>query len=184
MKKVIPEKEVEKVVAGIDFGTTNSGAVVFYNGKILRYGESINEPLPSVIAISKKNGDVKCGKDALNVLEKDSKEYEVFSDIKTIILGSHEDITIGDQNWKPVDFAAFIFKTLKQSVYDYTEGTIEIVKAVVAIPVGFNREKRKILREAARKEGIEIINFITEPTAAFVSNYKNITGTSNAAVFD
>ena len=57
-------------------------------------------------------------------------------------------------------------------------------EAVVAVPVGFSALKRANLRKAAFKAGVNIKMFISEPTAAFCSNYAKLKNCKNVAVFD
>ena len=54
----------------------------------------------------------------------------------------------------------------------------------MAVPVGFSAAKKKELREAAVIAGFEIKMFISEPTAAFCSNYNELKHCKNVAVFD
>ena len=63
-----------------------------------------------------------------------------------------------------------------------TSNTLD--EAVVAVPNGFTAEKKKHLRNAALKAGIKVKMFISEPTAAFCSNYNELKSCNNVAVFD
>ena len=171
---------------GIDFGTTNSAACSFtgYNQETIVpicYGDDEQRPFPSVIAINKRNGEIITGREAKIRRNELIGEYEYFSSIKSVIDGT-QTWTIAGKVWTPEDVAAEIFKALKNRVERGTTSTID--EAVVAVPNGFTAEKKKHLRNAALKAGIKVKMFISEPTAAFCSNYNELKSCSNVAVFD
>jgi molecular chaperone DnaK len=56
--------------------------------------------------------------------------------------------------------------------------------AVVAIPIGFSPIKRRELRRAASDAGINILNFVSEPTAAVFKHYSEVSKWQKIAVFD
>ena len=104
-----------------------------------------------------------------------------FHSIKTI-LDSEEIYKIAGKNWTPTDIASEIFKCLKANVKKSNE--LEMTDALVSIPIGFNSIKRERLRQAAAKAGIEIISFVSEPTAAFFANYEQLKSSAQVAIFD
>lgn len=59
-----------------------------------------------------------------------------------------------------------------------------VEEAVVAIPVGLECSKEKDTRDAAASAGIRILLFVSEPTAAFFANYRDIRNENTVAVFD
>lgn len=171
---------------GIDFGTTCSAMVNNRlddkkNVEILQYHDGDGHPIPSVVAIDKKTGKVYTGRVAWNMKNELNDSCEVFSSIKTII-DQERSIYIAGKYWTPIDIACEIFKALKDEVKKTSKG--ELKEATVAIPVGFSPKKRRSLREAAEKAGINIVSFISEPTAAFFANYNELKTASNVAVFD
>lgn len=169
---------------GIDFGTT-SCAVVEYRvtdddlDKFLFGTEG--RPEPSVVAIDRKTGDIYTGLDAWKRRAELSQTCEYISSIKSI-LDSEQRWEIAGKIWTAVEIAAELFKMLKRRV-SQNPGS-DLKDATVAIPIGFSPEKRKKLREAAKIAGITITSFVSEPTAAFFANYKNLRATSNVCVFD
>ena len=174
---------------GIDFGTTNSAVVAIaeINGEMVGDPQNIGDkgtqrPLPSYVAINKKNGKVRTGLDAKKSIS-DSDEYQVFSSIKTVI-DEDEGKIIGGKSWSPVDIAAELFKALKESVKERTKGNMKLEKAVVAVPVGFSPKKKNNVRKAALKAGIEVSMFISEPTSAYCSKLNQMKQDKNVAVFD
>lgn len=170
---------------GIDFGTTSSATVGYmvmdHTPEEFLYGDEEGRPIPSVVAIDKKTGEVFTGRDAWDKKMELSESCEYISSVKTI-LDKDTVITIAGREWSPVDIAAELFKALKANVKERTD--IEMTAATVAIPIGFSPEKREKLRMAAENAGITIKSFISEPTAAFFANYDELRSSSIVAVFD
>lgn len=163
-----------KYYFGIDFGTTNSATVGYVvmdqKPEAVKYGDEEGRPIPSVVAIDKTTGAVFTGRDAWDKKMELSESCEYISSVKTI-LDSEQIKTIAGREWTAVDVASEVFKYLKANVHNRTG--IDMEEATVAIPVGFNASKRAKLREAAKKAGIHISSFISEPTAAFLQTIMN-----------
>ena len=169
---------------GIDFGTTNSAAVSWTGDEKdnlveIDYGDDEGRPFPSVVAINKQTGEVITGREARARKNELLDDYEYFSSIKSII-GEGKSFTIAGKDWTPVDIAAEIFKGIKDKIGKHRECD----DAVVAVPVGFTSEKKRNLRAAAKLAGIEIKTFISEPTAAYISNYPQLQIYNHVCVFD
>lgn len=171
---------------GIDFGTTNSAAFSFTgNDKTslapFKYGDDEGRPFPSIVAINKTTGEVICGraaKEQKNVL---LKTHVCFSSIKSII-DSEQTWLIAGKEWTAVDIASEILKGLKKRVEQNNNNIMDEV--VMAVPIGYSAKKKMHLRNAAKRAGINIKMFISEPTAAFCSNYSELRAYKNVAVFD
>lgn len=174
-----------KYYFGIDFGTTNSATVGYVvmdqKPEAVKYGDEEGRPIPSVVAIDKTTGAVFNGRDAWDKKMELSESCEYISSVKTI-LDSEQIKTIAGREWTAVDVASEVFKYLKTNVHNRTG--IDMEEATVAIPVGFSASKRAKLREAAKKAGIHIRSFISEPTAAFFANYDELKSSSVVAIFD
>lgn len=174
-----------KYYFGIDFGTTNSATVGYVvmdqKPEAVKYGDEEGRPIPSVVAIDKTTGAVFTGRDAWDKKMELSESCEYISSVKTI-LDSEQIKTIAGREWTAVDVASEVFKYLKANVHNRTG--IDMEEATVAIPVGFSASKRAKLREAAKKAGIHISSFISEPTAAFFANYNELKSSSVVAIFD
>jgi len=171
---------------GIDFGTTNTAAVSLTgadsdNIKPIFYGDDEGRPMPSVVAINKKNGEITVGRSAKDNRNTFIQTHEYISSIKTVI-DSERTWEIANKIYTPESVATEIFKSLKKRIE--RDGNNQINDAVVAVPVGFSSEKKKYLRKAAKDANIEIKMFISEPTAAFCSNYEQLKGCTTVAVFD
>lgn len=171
---------------GIDFGTTNSAACSFTGTNQetivpIFYGDDEQRPFPSVIAVNKKTGEIITGRDAKSRRNQLLGEYEYFSSIKSII-DSPNTWEIAGKTWTPEDVAAEILRAIKTRVEKGT--SVALSEAVIAVPNGFSAAKKTHLRNAAKKAGIDVKMFISEPTAAFCSNYNELKSCKNVAVFD
>ena len=179
---IMIEKKIKWV--GIDFGTTNSAAVSFLNegSEIGRYehGDDQGTPFPSIVGINKETGEVITGRDAKNRRIELSENYEFFSSIKSII-DKDEYYNVAGKKWTPVALATEILKGLKTEI---KRKNVEADSVVMAVPVGFSPKKKMKLREAAQNAGIKVETFISEPTAALVSNYAKMRMFKNVVVFD
>lgn len=174
-----------KYCFGIDFGTTNSATVGYAfmgnaSEKIL-YGDDEQRPIPSVVAINKIDGTVFTGREAWERRQELSQDCEFIPSIKSLLDKEWSKIIAG-KTWTPDLVAAEVFKCLQRNVFDRTGVTMD--QAVVAIPVGLSANKRRVLRKAAAFAGINIASFISEPTAAFFANYKDIKNDNVVAIFD
>lgn len=170
---------------GIDFGTTNSATVGFSvlgsESRRSLYGDDEGRPIPSVVAINRNTGDVLTGREAWNKKVELSENCEYVSSIKSILATGWKK-KIAGRVWTSIDIASEVFKALKKRVMEETHSDLK--EAVIAIPVGFSSTKREEVRKAAEKAGVAVAGFISEPTAAFYSNYSELQTCSNLAVFD
>lgn len=171
---------------GIDFGTTNSAAFSFtgVDGKNIipiHYGDDEGRPFPSVVAIDKNTSEVVCGREAKDQRNALQETHMYFSSIKSII-DSDQIWTIAGKEWSAEDIASEILKALKVRVERDSNNVMDEV--VMAVPVEYSSKKKAHLRNAARKAGINVKMFISEPTAAFCSNYSELCACKNVAVFD
>lgn len=165
---------------GIDFGTTNSAAVALIGNSSINVGQG-SRPFPSVVAISRLTGRVVArGLEAWEQRESLSESCEVVTSPKSY-LGSSHVWKIGGQDWYPVDVAAEVFKGLVEKI-EPVAGKIR--EATVSIPVGFAPSKRRELRQAAKKAGIRITSFVSEPTAAVLNNYDKVKMWTRIAILD
>ena len=171
---------------GIDFGTTNSAAFSFtgVDEKTIipiHYGDDEGRPFPSVVAINKQTGEVICGREAKEQRNALQETHMYFSSIKSII-DSEQTWMIAGKEWTPEDIASEILKALKTRVERDSDNVMDEV--VMAVPIGYSSRKKTHLRNAAKKAGISVKMFISEPTAAFCSNYSELCACRNVAVFD
>ena len=170
---------------GIDFGTTNSATVGFSvmdnRPTMIQYGDDEGRPIPSVVAINRKTGEVYTGRDAWNKKMELSESCEYISSVKSV-LDSDWKKKIAGKTWTPTDVASEVFRALRKNVQERTKS--DLTDAVVAIPIGFAAVKRDHLRKAAKIAGINIQSFVSEPSAAFFANYSELKSASTVAIFD
>ncbi|WP_428939245.1 Hsp70 family protein [Fontivita pretiosa] len=169
---------------GIDFGTTNSAVV--YNRNTCLYTNEGN-PFPSIVALHKVTGDCICGPEAKRrKQELQDDGYLVVTSVKTQLDDPAPLGTIQGRLCSAQDIATELFKALKEHVRSQSArtGGAELVRAAVSIPVGFPPERRRVLRTCAERAGIEITDFVSEPTAAFIYCRRQMPECSRVAVFD
>lgn len=170
---------------GIDFGTTNSAVVAVREefGDRLRFipiRDGGADPIPSVISYD-ADGRMTAGtrvKDELIPLREDGL-HTVIESVKTVIDG---DRLIGGRS--PVAIAADLLKHLSDCARKDAVISMPITSAVFAIPVAWRGEKRRALREAARRAGIRVLGFVSEPTAALLAMHQDFRRHEYVAVFD
>lgn len=168
---------------GIDFGTTNSTAVKLTGAEIQKYGDEAGQPLPSVVALDCATGEASCGRELWQRREEYRRtgNYHVVESIKAY-LGTDERWPTEARIWTPEDVASVILKQLSDRAEKL--GVEPISRAVIAIPVDYPAEARRVLRRAASKAGIEVITFVTESTAALVRHFTSLQHCRYVAVFD
>ena len=168
---------------GIDFGTTNSATVRIEFEHIDKYADDQGLPYPSIIAIDRMTGQVKShGRAAWRQREQLRKSCEIITSVKSH-LGTDKTWIIGDKSWSPRQVTTEILKGLKEGVAGRGDG-IDMDSAVMAIPIGFSPTKRRELRKAASDAGINILNFVSEPTSAVFKHYSEVSKWQKVAVFD
>ncbi|MBI4872155.1 MAG: Hsp70 family protein [Candidatus Riflebacteria bacterium] len=99
-------------------------------------------------------------------------------------LGTTKTWQAGGRHWTPVDVCAELLTQIVHLVERSPAGKGALREAVFAIPVGFTSAKRRDLRKAAQQAGIEVVQFVAEPTAAVLELSAGIKGLRKAAVFD
>ena len=169
---------------GIDFGTTNSAAISFIDeGQTIgryEHGDDLGTPFPSIVGINKDTGEVITGREAKNRRMELSEKYVFFTSLKSII-DKDKYYDVAGKRWTPVALATEVLKGLKAEIQ---RKNVQVNSVVMAVPVGFSPKKKMKLREAAQNAGIAIESFVSEPTAALVSNYAKMRMLKNVAVFD
>lgn len=170
---------------GIDFGTTNSALF----GYIARYGsnpspvnfDEAGRPVPSVVAFDKSSGLAYVGREAKRRHLENPDNYAFIHSIKTVLEDDSWRLEVGGRFLYPVDVATEIFKKLKELAKNQT---YSVTNVVVAVPNGATGKKRARIYEAAKRAGLEVRQFVTEPLAAFFANYNKLQNERYVAVFD
>ncbi|OGS04951.1 MAG: hypothetical protein A3G41_04645 [Elusimicrobia bacterium RIFCSPLOWO2_12_FULL_59_9] len=150
---------------GIDFGTTNSCAAAYVPGVAEPVFVPPVNPLPSIVLYSGE--EIVVGNIARKrwVEGSGSSGQTGVPSVKRLMWGKYLDVHLhsGD-NVSVTDVAARILSEI-HTQYRKALGA-DIGEAVIAVPIGFRAEQRKLLREAATKAGIGVKTFIHEPFAA------------------
>ncbi len=147
-------------IIGIDLGTTNSEVAFIMDGKARILTENDNGIVPSCVGLT-ESGTVIVGTPARNQATL-YPEKTVLS-IKRL-MGSHEQVRLGDTHYTPSEISAFILKELKERAWRVTGQTI--TKAVITTPAYFTDAQRQATREAGEIAGLSVVRILNEPTAA------------------
>ena len=170
---------------GIDFGTTNSGAVGFDRGQMANFGYDTRQPFPSVVAIHRLNGEVRAvGRDARERQEELAETCEIIKSVKTHLGDPAKIWNFGRVPWTPERVTAELLRALWAKVRAARTTGERPAEAVFSIPVGFAPRKRQALRRAAEMAGIRVKSFVSEPTAAVCKNFSKVRRFPTVVVFD
>ena len=153
---------------GIDFGTTNSVVATCDSStrRVLPLPDSNGRPHPSIIWF-RADGTVTVGRKAKNNLNSFADEVgnAFISSIKRQ-LGKGKSYRIFGQPKSTVQIAKEIFNHLR--THAKNQHHLNLDSATVTIPIYFDGNSRRELREAADQAGIYIKTFVHEPFAAVV----------------
>jgi len=167
---------------GIDFGTTNTSACDALTGRT--FGDGLGAPLPSIIAIDKVSDSVLTGRDAWErrFELKDRGDYEVIRSVKPCLDTFTSKQGHRGRIWEVVDVVALVLETLKKNIA--TASGSDVTTATFGVPADLTPSARRTLRAAALQAGIAVSTFVKESTAAIISEWANVKGSRNVAVFD
>jgi len=173
---------------GIDFGTTTTAFAVFDpdSDRCDHVGDEHGNPFHSVIVLDRIMDSVAYR--GLEAWERrtqfDVEEtHVVISSVKQNL--SHEGWPTANKFWTPVMVASEVLKNGMSEInnrYPETEGLP--IKAVMAVPVDFEYEERRKIEDASKEAGIDVIQFVSEPTAAVIGLDKKPSSLENTLVFD
>jgi len=164
-------------IIGIDLGTTNSVATVFYNDELRHISFDNDFLLPSVVNIS--NNGVVVGVKAKNMAVIASEDTAISIKRK---MGGDEKIVLNNTTYTPVEISSFIIKRIKEEASKQIGK--EFKRAVVTVPAYFNERQREDTAQAVRLAGLELIRILNEPTAAAISYGANKDEDMVYAVYD
>ncbi len=171
-------------VVGIDFGTTNTSIVSLMRDelgeKCVVLGEDGEFPFASLLAISEDNR-VFFGNKVRKNHDSFSENYRLVSSFKSL-LGTGEAVEINGKPCPPKQIAAEYFKCLKRVVAK--KYNIDITEAAFSFPVDFSAEARRDLIEAAIRADIRVNGFVSESTAAYLSESGKLKGKERVMVVD
>ncbi len=162
-----------KIIYGIDLGTTNSAIARFENGKAVVKKSSLQgDTTPSCVAFT-KSGKTLVGVKAHSQLEKDYQlafvrdgyESNSFIEFKRQ-MGTDVKMTCKNlgRDVDPEELSAEVLKELRKYVLDD-----DVRTAVITVPALFGNNEQDATKRAARKAGFEHVELIQEPVAASIA---------------
>lgn len=186
------KKKKDKVIIGIDLGTTHSCVSIWRNGRseIIMNGKG-RRTIPSVVSFTETGEYV--GMDALNQKAFINPE-NTYYDVKRLIgRKMSDDVVQGDlqfltynlesddkdniylscklknrkKKYTPEEISARILCHLKNLSEEYLKR--EITDAVITVPAYFNDSQRQATKDASQIAGLNCVRIINEPTAAALS---------------
>jgi actin-like ATPase involved in cell morphogenesis len=156
---------------GIDFGTTNSLASVVVGDEVRSLvNEQDNRPHPSVVWY--RGTDVIVGREARKHLDTmQTAAAHGFVRSPKMALRRDGPLHVEGQTLDPTDVVAGVLRYLRENA-TARRPSLDLSKAVMTIPVDFGGAQRRALRNAARKAGIAVVQFVHEPAAALYAHLR------------
>ena len=154
-------ENTQKIIVGIDLGTTNSLVTIPKSGdrpEIIanERGERLT---PSVVTIQPDQiiiGELARSQAVLN--------HDITVSCVKRSMGTDRCWTINDKEWSSVEISAEILKHLKTVAENYLGH--EITDAVITVPAHFNDLQREATLQAGVMAGLNVHKLFNEPTAA------------------
>ncbi len=188
-KTILDIKDNNKLVIGIDLGTTFSCVCAYRSNKLEIVTNDVGKRVtPSMVSF--RSGEILIGDAARNIMNqnaentiKDSKrligrkfnEKVVQEDMSKWLFTVEENpengkpqyvINVDDEETRyyPEEISSMILKKLRGFSEDFLAN--EIKKAVITVPAYFNNSQREATKKAGEIAGFEEIRILNEPTAA------------------
>jgi len=198
-------KKEERIIVGIDLGTTNSLIAYIKDGQptVMPDNDGKSVLVPSVIYFDENDlasiGEI--AKDKLisdpsrtifsvkrlmgrsfNDVEnsKDFFSYEILdTDAESLVK-----VKSGSKYYTPVELSAIILKELKARAESVLKQ--EVHECVITVPAYFNDSQRQATKDAGKLAGWNVLRIVNEPTAAALAYGFNKTSekSKNIAVYD
>ena len=165
--------ENNRIVVGIDLGTTNTLACYFKKGKpsFIRFPGS-GSMLPSVLYVD-EDGTLSVGEKANRRGIVDPKN-EIRSS-KTYMGDTNKTWTCNGKTFSPTDAAELILREVKRCIIKKMKCAEDTqIDAVITIPAYFNSNQTDETRKAGERAGFNVMQIITEPMAAAITAVKEI----------
>lgn len=163
---------IEKSVVGFDFGTTNSLVSVIQGDRAINYLDQEGLPVPSVV----------CYEGASKTMGREAKKKlaEAGLGIQGNIIRSpkfllgQESVFVEGVEKSPVDIVSDVVRFVADTAMQEDNGRRldSIEHVVVTIPIDMDGYRRSALRDAFRKAGITIVQFVHEPLAALYGFFR------------
>jgi actin-like ATPase involved in cell morphogenesis len=156
-------------VFGLDFGTTNSLlSIIGQDGDPIHLTDDRDRPHPSVIWY--RGSEVVVGRNARENLDSGTEAITgAFVRSPKRLLDHDAPIHVAGRDVDPRDVISEVLKFLRADATSGQTVSYSPDRAVMTIPVRLDGAGRRRLREAARKAGIGVVQFVHEPLAALYS---------------
>jgi actin-like ATPase involved in cell morphogenesis len=156
-------------VLGLDFGTTNSlSSYINERGRAVAL-TNVEDLRPHPSAVWYRGGEVIVGRDARAHLDAGQEAISgAFVRSPKRLIAYESPIDVEGITMDPRDVVADVLRFLRVDAVSRARGRAaqELSRAVMTVPVELDGEGRRRLREAARKAGIAVEQFVHEPLAA------------------
>ncbi|MCD8303488.1 MAG: Hsp70 family protein [Prevotellaceae bacterium] len=167
-----------KIIYGIDLGTTNSAIAKFDNGKaVVKKSPVQGDVTPSCVWISPKarftigqKAYIQLSKDLCLAFTKPGYKSNTYIEFKRI-MGTTEKLRSTDLEKNGLDplispeqLSAEVLKTLRSYINDE-----DVKEAVITVPAMFNNNQKDATKAAAKLAGFDHFELIQEPVAASVA---------------
>jgi len=151
----------DRMVIGIDLGTTNSLVSHIRNGSPRIIPNPRGGRMTPSVVFFKENGEVIVGELAKNqaVLNAD----QTVSNVK-LSMGKDREYCIHGKIYTPADISALILTHLKDYAQKYLGRPVK--DAVITVPAYFDDRQREDTLKSAEKAGLHVLKLLNEPTAA------------------
>ncbi|HRP83570.1 MAG TPA: Fe-S protein assembly chaperone HscA [Saprospiraceae bacterium] len=197
-------KKEERLILGIDLGTTNSLITYIKDGKpLVLHHKNSTSLVPSVIYLDENHNAIvgSLAKEKLvsdpastifsvkRLMGRSFKDVEAhrnfFSyDIVDTDTESLVKIKSGNKFYTPIELSALILKELKRIAEE--ELGRKVSECVITVPAYFNDSQRQATKDAGKLAGWDVLRIINEPTAAALAYGFDKTSEEgrNIAVYD
>ncbi len=165
-------------IIGIDLGTTNSEVSFIFDGVVEVITDNDNGIVPSCVGLN-ETGGVIVGTEAFN--QALAAPEKTIMSVKRL-MGTEQQIKLGESLFRPQEISAFILKALKERAEKKLNRPVS--KAVITVPAYFTDVQRQATREAGEIAGLQVIRIINEPTAASLAYESSNPETRRILVFD
>ncbi len=170
----------EKVI-GIDLGTTKSVVSIMEGGNVrVITNQEGNRLTPSIVSFTDK-GETLVGETAsrhavlnpantihsiVRIIGRRSNEIGENSVPYKVVGGPNDYVKVeaGGKIYTTPEILAMVLRKLKETAESYLGHTVN--KAVITVPVYFNHDQRQATKDAAQIAGLEVVRFISAPSAA------------------
>ncbi len=159
-------------VVGFDFGTTNSLISVIVGDRAINILDDENLPIPSVVGYEGTRTLV--GREARNRLDQAGLGVHgsIVRSPKTLL--GEEIVHVGGIGRSPVDLVADVVQHVKdEALQSRRADRGGVQQAVVTIPIDMTGPRRRALREAFGRAGIQVQQFVHEPFAALYGLFRS-----------